>query len=127
MGKSTKIELMKNKSLLWGLLLALVVVAGLLLYGKLGRGEGMVAVVSVDGEVYERIDLSKVREEYDLDVATEFGRNIVHVEPGAISVTHADCPDHICIMQGKLSGSGIPIICMPNRLVISIEGGNIDG
>ena len=118
---------MKKKSLLWGLLLALIVLAGLLLYGKLGRGEGMVAIVSVNGEVLERIDLSKVREAYDLDVATEFGRNIVHVEPGAISVTHADCPDQICVMQGRLSGSGIPIICMPNRLVISIEGGDIDG
>ena len=118
---------MKKKSLLWGLLLALIVLAGLLLYGKLGRGEGMVAVVSVNGEVLERIDLSKVREAYDLDVATDFGRNIVHVEPGAISVTHADCPDQICVMQGRLSSSGIPIICMPNRLVISIEGGELDG
>ena len=118
---------MKKKSFLWGLLLALIVAAGLLLYGKLGRGEGMVAVVSVNGEVLERIDLSKVREAYDLDVATEFGRNIVHVEPGAISVTHADCPDQICVMQGRLSSSGIPIICMPNRLVISIEGGELDG
>ena len=118
---------MKKKSFLWGLLLALIVAAGLLLYGKLGRGEGMVAVVSVNGEVLERIDLSKVREAYDLDVATDFGRNIVHVEPGAISVTHADCPDQICVMQGRLSSSGIPIICMPNRLVISIEGGDLDG
>ena len=118
---------MKKRSLLWGLLLALIVVIGLLLYGKLGRGEGMVAVVSVNGEVLERIDLSKVREAYDLDVATDFGRNIVHVEPGAISVTHADCPDQICVMQGRLSSSGIPIICMPNRLVISIEGGELDG
>lgn len=118
---------MKKKSFLWGLLLALIVAAGLLLYGKLGRGEGMVAVVSVNGEVLERIDLSKVREAYDLDVATDFGRNIVHVEPGAISVTHADCPDQICVMQGRLSSSGIPIICMPNRLVISIEGGELDG
>jgi hypothetical protein len=118
---------MKKKSILWGLLLALIVIVGLLLYGKLGRGEGMIAVVSVNGEVLERIDLSKVREEYDLDVATEYGRNVVHVEPGAISVTHADCPDQICVMQGKLSSNGIPIICMPNRLVISIEGGELDG
>ena len=35
--------------------------------------------------------------------------------------------DREIFLQGKLSGSGIPIICMPNRLVISIEGGDIDG
>ena len=88
---------MKKKNILWALLFAVIVLGGVLLYLYLGKGEGTVAVVSVDGEVLERIDLSKVREEYDLDVATEFGRNIVHVEPGAVSVTHADCPDHICV------------------------------
>ena len=88
---------------------------------------GTVAVISVDGEEYERIDLSKVEEPYDIEIETEFGRNTVHVEPGAISVTSASCPDKVCVNQGKLSGGGIPIVCMPNRLVISIEGSGIDG
>ena len=118
---------MKKKNFLWALLFALVAAAGLLLYGKLGRGEGMVAVVSVNGEVLERIDLSKVREAYEFEVTTPYGNNTVRVEPGAICVTHADCPDQICVFQGRLTGSGIPIICMPHRLVIEIEGGDIDG
>ena len=118
---------MKNKSILWGLLFAVIVIGGVLLYLSLGREEGTVAVVSVDGEVLERIDLSKVREAYDIPVTTPYGNNTVHVEPGAISVTEADCPDHVCIYQGRLTGSGIPIICMPHRLVIEIEGGDIDG
>ena len=118
---------MKKKNILWGLLFALIVVGGVLLYLNLGHGEGTVAVVTVDGEELERIDLSKVREAYDLEVTTPYGNNTVHVEPGAISVTAADCPDHVCMYQGKLTGSGIPIICMPHRLVIAIEGGDIDG
>ena len=88
---------------------------------------GTVAVISVDGEEYERIDLSRVEEPYDLEIATEFGRNTVHVEPGAISVISASCPDKVCVKQGKLTGGGVPIVCMPNRLVISIEGSGIDG
>ena len=118
---------MKTKSLMWGLLFAVIVIGGLLLYRGLGRGEGTVAVISVDGEELERVDLSKVRKEYDLEISTEYGNNTVHIEPGAISVTAADCPDHVCVHQGKLTGSGIPIICMPHRLVIEIEGGDIDG
>ena len=117
---------MKKKNLLWGLVLALVAAAGLLSYRILGQGEGTVAVVSVNGEQWERIDLSKVRRAYDLDITTDYGHNIVHVEPGAISVTEADCPDQVCVRQGKLTGSGIPIICMPHRLVIEIEGGDLD-
>jgi hypothetical protein len=117
---------MKTKNLLWVLLFAVIVLGGVLVYRSLGKGEGTVAVVSVDGEVLERIDLSKVRTPYDIPVTTPYGNNTVHVEPGAISVTEADCPDHVCIYQGRLTGSGIPIICMPHRLVIEIEGGDID-
>ena len=118
---------MKTKNILWALLFAVIVLGGVLLYLNLGKGKGTVAVVSVDGEVLERIDLSKVRTPYDIPVSTPYGNNTVHVEPGAISVTEADCPDHVCIYQGRLNGSGIPIICMPHRLVIEIEGGDIDG
>ncbi len=124
---TAKIECMKRNSILWGLVLALIAICGFSLYLWLGQGEGTVAVVSVDGEQIERIDLSKVRESYDLEISNEYGTNIIHVEPGAISVTQADCPDQICVFQGKLTGSGIPIICMPHRLVIAIEGGDIDG
>jgi hypothetical protein len=111
---------------MWGLLFAVIVIGGLLLYRGLGRGEGTVALISVDGEELERVDLSKVRKEYDLEISTEYGNNTVHIEPGAISVTAADCPDHVCMRQGKLTGSGIPIICMPHRLVIEILGGDLD-
>ena len=117
---------MKTKSLMWGLNFAVIVIGGLLLYRSLGHGEGTVAVISVDGEELERVDLSKVRKEYDLEISTEYGNNTVHIEPGAISVTAADCPDHVCVYQGKLTGSGIPIICMPHRLVIEILGGDLD-
>ena len=117
---------MKTKSLMWGLIFAVIVIGGLLLYRGLGRGEGTVAVISVDGEVLERIDLSKVRKPYDMDISTEYGHNTVHVEKDAISVSEADCPDKVCVYQGRLTGSGIPIICMPHRLVIEILGGDLD-
>ena len=90
-------------------------------------GDGTVAVISVDGEELDRIDLSRVKESYDIEIDTGYGRNVVHVEPGAISVTEADCPDKICVAMGRLQGSGIPIICMPHHLIIAIEGDGIDG
>ena len=117
---------MKKKTLLWILIFALVVIVGLLWYWHLGSTGGMVAVISVDGEEMERIDLSKVRESYDLEIDTAWGRNRIHVAPGAISVTEADCPDQICVQMGELTGGGIPIICMPHRLVIEIEDGEFD-
>lgn len=118
---------MSNKTRNWIIVFAAVIIMGLMLYFVLGSFGGTIAVISVDGEEYDRIDLSKVKESYDFEIATQYGRNTVHVEPGGISVTQADCPDLICVHQGKITGGGIPIVCMPHRLVIQIEGGNIDG
>ena len=117
---------MKKKTILWILNFATMDLGGLLLALHLRAPGGTVAVISVNGEVMERIDLSKVRESYDLQFDTPWGRNTVHVAPGAISVSEADCPDQICVKMGELTGGGIPIICMPHRLVIEIEGGDFD-
>lgn len=111
----------------WIIVLALVCVVGLGAWFALNYfGGGSVAVISVDGEELKRIDLSRVRESYDIEINTQYGHNTVHVAPGAIAVTEADCPDHICVNQGAITKSGVPIICMPHRLVVQIEGGGID-
>ena len=88
--------------------------------------QGTVAVIRVDGEVYEKINLDTVTVAYDMEIRTEFGYNKIHIEPGSISVTDADCRDHICIRQGTVAEAGVPIVCLPHRLTIEIEGGYID-
>ena len=118
---------MDKKTKIWILALGLCCLAGLLLWLALSTlGGGTVAVISVDGAEYERIDLSKVTESYDIEIDTRYGHNTVHVEPGRISVSDADCPDGICVAQGAIDRGGVPIICMPHRLVIQIEGSGID-
>lgn len=83
---------------------------------------GTVAVITLDGEEIQRIDLSKVRDPYSIRVeSTNGGYNIVHVEKGKISVTEASCPDKICIRQGEISNSLKPIVCLPNKMMIIIE------
>lgn len=81
---------------------------------------GRTARISLDGELYEEIDLNAVALPYDIRIETELGYNVIHVEHGAISVSEADCPDQICVHQGKITGSMVPIACLPHRLVIEI-------
>lgn len=120
---------MKTKTWIWIAVLAALVLAGLAAAAWVRqRGEGAVARITVDGEVVERIDLTKVREARELVIETRYGRNTVYIEPGAISVTEADCPDGICVRMGKLTTEGgMPIVCMPHRLMIEIEDDGIDG
>lgn len=87
---------------------------------------GTVAVIRLDGQEIERIDLSAVKESYDIPINTKYGYNLVHVAQGSISVTEANCPDGVCVRQGAISTGGVPIVCMPHRLTISIEGSGID-
>lgn len=117
---------MDKKTKIWIIVFAAVIVlcCGAFAVLSLGGG-GTVAVISIDGEEYDRIDLSKVRESYDIEIETQWGRNTIHVEPGAISVTESDCPDHVCVRRGAITGDGVPIICMPHRLIIEIEGGGL--
>jgi len=109
---------------LWVILFSalFIVGCGAFLLLKYTGGEGAIADIWLDGELYDTIDLDAVTIPYDITVESEYGYNVVHVEHGAISVTDADCPDHICIEQGTITGPGIPIVCLPHRLVIEIRG-----
>lgn len=112
---------------MWIIIFSTVVLIGSLLFAFFVNSGGTVAHISIDGKEYDVIDLSKVKESYNIEINSEYGYNVIHVEPGAISVTESNCPDLICVHQGKLTGGGVPIVCMPHRLVIQIEGVNIDG
>jgi len=44
-------------------------------------------------------------------------------EEGTVSMESADCPDQICVHHQRIKRSGESIICLPNKVVVSIEGG----
>ena len=48
--------------------------------------------------------------------------NIVEIKNGKVSVIAADCPDKICVKHRDINKSGESIICLPNKVVVSIEG-----
>lgn len=89
-----------------------------------GRTDHPVAAITLDGEVLDEIDLTQVQEPYSFPVTGRDGlTNTVLVEPGRIRVEKADCPDQICVHQGYISDGSQPIVCLPNRLIIQIQGG----
>ena len=55
--------------------------------------------------------------------------NTVEIKDNQVEVTYADCPDKICENHRAISKSGESIICLPNKVVVSIEGKNnqVDG
>ena len=82
---------------------------------------GLIANIYQNGECIHSIDLSAVDEPYTVQIDGAV-TNIVAVEKGRIRVSEATCPDHICIRQGWISNGIVPIVCLPNNLVVQIEG-----
>jgi hypothetical protein len=52
--------------------------------------------------------------------------NTVEIKSGEVNVTYADCPDKICVNHRVISKNGESIICLPNKVVVSIEGENVE-
>ncbi|MBP1560301.1 MAG: NusG domain II-containing protein [Oscillospiraceae bacterium] len=84
------------------------------------KPESRVAEVVQDGKVLYTIDLSTV-ENQSFTVTYEGRSNTITVENGEIYVSAADCPDKICMKTGKLQYEGMPVVCLPNKLIIRFK------
>ena len=80
-------------------------------------GSGATAVVTVDGKEIGRYPLRKSG-----TFPLNGGTNILVVENGEAWVSEADCPDKVCMGMGKISRNGEFIACLPNRLLVVVEG-----
>ena len=88
-------------------------------------GTDAVAVVTVDGAEVGRYPLNKSG-----TFPLNNGSNILVVENGEAWVSEANCPDKVCMGMGRISRNGEFIACLPNRLIVVVEGGEpalVDG
>ena len=82
---------------------------------------GLTAKVYHDGELIASVDLDGVKESFCFAAGEG---NTVQAERGRIRMLSADCPDGLCVGMGWSSSPAKPIVCLPNRVTIIIEGGD---
>ena len=116
----------KKAVLLAAVLLVIAILCGIRIYAvshsSTGNGQALYADIYQSGELLETIRLDTVPDEYTFEVPGEGGAsNTVCVRPGNIAIISANCPDQICVHQGFISTSLLPITCLPNRLVIRVK------
>ena len=112
---STKAPSLRYDLILVAALLAVSVV--LLTVFLLTREQGAFVRVQLDGNTVAEYPLS-VNARYELNGGT----NILVIEDGEAYLVYADCPDHTCINTGRISLVGESIICLPNRLAVTVVG-----
>ena len=102
----------------------LLLVAGLLLAAGLGllyllvfRGNGNTVQVTVDGKLYGSFALSQDRTE---EIRNGEQLNRLVIRDGKASMEYATCPDGICVNHAPIFRDGESIVCLPQRVVITV-------
>lgn len=85
----------------------------------LGGGAGATVEIKVAGELKGIYRLDE-----DKEVHLEgLGSNTLEIVDGKASMIYADCPDQYCVHHRPVSKGGESIICLPNKVVVTIKGG----
>lgn len=103
------------------IIVLLIVCIATLLPKYLSKSDNLTAVVLRDGSEIERIDLSQVTEEYEIDLECE-PKAIITVGPNYIFYSYAECPDKLCVNTGKLTHAGDTAACIPSKTLVVLEG-----
>jgi len=83
-----------------------------------------------NGELIEAVNLPGLNEPVTIRIGEpgepddDFspGVNIIEAERGRIRMESSDCRTQMCVRQGWVSSGVIPIVCLPNRVIISFFG-----
>jgi len=89
----------------------------------LGQKTGGKVVASVNDKIVFVAPLNKDRH---VELEGPLGVTVLEIRDGAARILSSPCTKKICIHMGEARRSGDLLACVPNHLVISIEG-NRDG
>ena len=86
------------------------------------KQEEMIADIYQNGVLIQSIPLSSAEAPYCFTVTgPNHASNEIQVGPNGIGIISANCPDCLCVKQGFIDTSLLPITCLPNRLVIRLR------
>lgn len=83
-------------------------------------GNAARVVITIAGEEYGSWPLDQNRV---LNVENAYGFNEVTIQDSTVAVTRSDCANQICVDTGAIRRTGEMIVCLPHRLVVTIQSG----
>lgn len=103
------------------LLLLVVIVLVALTIAFSVTEKATVAEIYIDGSLAYRVDLTK---DATFDILD--GKMTVAVKDGRIYVAKSDCKEQLCTHASPIGNKGGTIVCLPNKVVITISAKEID-
>ena len=112
---------MKHKKDIIIIALALLAALALYLVSNLTADDAVTTVVAtVDGREVLRRPLV-MNADYRIP-GKDGAVNVIRVEGGEVYMLEANCRDGLCIQQGRMKNTAKRIVCLPNGVVVSLEG-----
>ena len=109
----------RNDVILIGIIFIVALVS--LLIFKFSQKNGNFVVVNIGGETAFEYSLSKNSEQQIFEAHDNNYENLLVIKDGEAYISSANCPDKICKEHRPISKVGESIVCLPHKLVISIE------
>lgn len=92
-----------------------------------GRSVGLTAVISVNGQVAESVDLSRLSGPEVQEFSANGYTLHVRLSPDGAEVIDSTCPNQVCVHTGHISRAGQSIVCLPARISVTLSGGTEGG
>ncbi len=107
------------------IVLILMVIIGLafLSFNLYGNDQGNKEVMIIGQNFRGVYPIEKNRK---IEVKGPLGDTIVVIEDGKAWIEYSPCREKICMKMGKISRVGQQVVCVPNRVLVEIEGRNGD-
>lgn len=110
----------KNDFIFLGIILFAGII-GCILFAVLTNKHGQQVIVEVDNHIVATYSLEK---DQTVKIINNDGvnTNILIIKDGVAYMDNANCPDKICVKHKAISRNNETIVCLPNKVVVTVEG-----
>lgn len=116
----------KNDIILIAVIIALAALIFILINSFSSKGNNV--IIEQDAKQIAILDLNK-NQEYKIYDKSRNICNIVLISDGLASMKYANCKDKICVNHNKISKNNESIICLPNKVIVTVvsdKDSNVD-
>ena len=106
---------------LWLIAVAIAGTIGSVVWVSAVHTQAARIIVDVDGRPVYTAPLSTPCTK---EIAGTRGMVRVEIEGGRVRIAEADCPNHVCVRSGWHNSAGDVIVCVPNKTIVRIMGGD---
>ncbi len=79
--------------------------------------EGNIVKLSIDNNLR---DCYNINNDNEVIIKDGENTNTLVIKDGTAYISHANCPDKICVAHRPISKTGETIVCLPHKLVVEI-------